>query len=234
MFLQNFFGTCSGYPVEANYLNYVRDLKLYSPTNRHIREHHDEMVTAFFEITGMERMDLEAKVSQGYSRGDVVPSGEPEVFRLTGGIAKPSAKFMYELKVVRTRRRGYYVTQKYRSSEDVYRTFRSRYTKADREEFLVLLLDNKNTLLGFNVVSVGSLTAALVHPREVYKPAILANAAAVIFAHNHPSGDPAPSPEDLEITKRLKETGDVLGIRVLDHVVLGDGRYFSFSDRGLL
>jgi DNA repair protein RadC len=87
---------------------------------------------------------------------------------------------------------------------------------------------------GFKVVSTGSLTASLVHPREVWRSALHLCAAAVLFVHNHPSGDPAPSPEDIDITKRLKETADILGIRVLDHVILGHGRYFSFSDKGML
>ena len=83
-------------------------------------------------------------------------------------------------------------------------------------------------------ISEGSLTASLVHPREVYNPVIRESAAAVIFVHNHPSGDPAPSQEDIEITRRLKEVGQVMGVRVLDHVVIGHDRYFSFSDRGML
>jgi DNA repair protein RadC len=98
-----------------------------------------------------------------------------------------------------------------------------------------LTMNNKNRVNGFKVISTGSLTASLVHPREVWRAALHLCAVAVVFVHNHPSGDPAPSPEDNEITRRLKETGDMLGIRVLDHVVLGDdGRFFSFSDRGLL
>jgi DNA repair protein RadC len=83
-------------------------------------------------------------------------------------------------------------------------------------------------------ISEGSLTASLVHPREVYNPVIRESAAAVIFVHNHPSGDPAPSQEDIEITRRLKEVGEVMGIRVLDHVVIGLERYYSFNERGTL
>ena len=121
-----------------------------------------------------------------------------------------------------------------RSSEDVYRHFRERLEKESREIFYVVLLTNKNRKIREVKVSEGSLTASLVHPREVYNPVIRESAAAVIFVHNHPSGDPAPSPEDLEITRRLKEVGEVMGIRVLDHVVVGHERYFSFSDRGIL
>jgi len=84
------------------------------------------------------------------------------------------------------------------------------------------------------VVSTGSLTASLVHPREVWRSALHLCAAAVLFVHNHPSGDPAPSPEDIDITRRLKEVGEVMGVRVLDHVVIGRDRFFSFSDKGML
>jgi DNA repair protein RadC len=123
------------------------------------------------------------------------------------------------------------------ASNDVERLARSIYQRldADKEHFLLLTLNNKNRVNGFKVVSTGSLTASLVHPREVWRAALHLCAAAVIFVHNHPSGEPIPSQEDQEITRRLKETGDMLGIRVLDHVVLGDNeRFFSFSDKGLL
>ena len=124
-----------------------------------------------------------------------------------------------------------------RSSENVQRVARSIYKTldADNEHFVLLAMNNKNRVNGFKVVSTGSLTASLVNPREVWRAALHLCAAAAVFVHNHPSGDPAPSQEDQEITRRLKETGDLLGIRVLDHVVLGDNyRFFSFSDRGLL
>lgn len=126
------------------------------------------------------------------------------------------------------------VGQALRSSGDVFRHFREQLEQEKREIFYVVLLNNKNRKLREVKVSEGSLTASLVHPREVYLPVIRESAAAVIFVHNHPSGDPAPSPEDLEITRRLKEVGEVMGVRVLDHVVIGRDRYFSFSDRGVL
>jgi DNA repair protein RadC len=120
-----------------------------------------------------------------------------------------------------------------RSSEDVFRHF-ERLEKEKREIFYVVLLNNKNRKIREVKISEGSLTASLVHPREVYNPVIRESAAAVIFVHNHPSGDPAPSPEDIEITRRLKQVGEVMGIRVLDHIVIGHDRYYSFSDRGML
>jgi DNA repair protein RadC len=102
----------------------------------------------------------------------------------------------------------------------------------DREQFLVCCLDAKNTSIGVNIVSIGTLTLSLVHPREVFKSAILLNTCGIIAVHNHPSGDPAPSPEDRTLTTRLREAGDVLGIRLLDHLILGDNRLYSFADQG--
>jgi DNA repair protein RadC len=124
--------------------------------------------------------------------------------------------------------------QSLRSAEDVFRHFRDALEKEKRELFYVVLLNNKNKKIRDVKISEGSLTASLVHPREVYNPVIRESAAAVIFVHNHPSGDPAPSPEDIEITRRLKEVGEVMGVRVLDHVVIGHDRYFSFNDKGML
>ncbi len=83
-------------------------------------------------------------------------------------------------------------------------------------------------------VSEGSLNASIVHPREVFQPVIRESAAAVLFVHNHPSGDPSPSREDLELTERLREAGNLMGVRVLDHIIVGCGRYVSLADRGLL
>ena len=140
---------------------------------------------------------------------------------------------MFELKIVRERRQGYGTLRMVRSAQDVYETFRARFERADREEFLAVLLDGRNQVTGFNVVSTGTLTASLVHPREVFKPAILGNAAALILLHNHPSGDPEPSAEDKALTERLRQAGDLIGIRILDHVVIGDQRFVSFADRGL-
>ena len=126
------------------------------------------------------------------------------------------------------------VGQPLRSSEDVFRHFCDSLGNEKRELFYVVLLNNKNRKIREVKISEGSLTASLVHPREVYNPVIRESAAAVIFVHNHPSGDPAPSQEDIEITRRLKEVGDLIGVRVLDHVVIGLERYYSFSDKGML
>jgi len=103
----------------------------------------------------------------------------------------------------------------------------------DREHFAVLLLNAKNRVLGIDVVSVGTLDASLVHPREVFKAAILANAASVVICHNHPSGDTTPSAEDIRISKALKQAGEIMGISVLDHVILTTDSHFSLSEQGL-
>jgi DNA repair protein RadC len=120
-----------------------------------------------------------------------------------------------------------------RRSSDVAEMLRPLFAGLDREQFAVLLLDSGRRPVGVNIVSVGSLTASIVHPRETFKAAILTNSAAVILAHNHPSGSVQPSPEDIELTKRLRDAGELLGIRVLDHVIIGDGHaIFSFVDEG--
>ncbi|MEW8978457.1 MAG: DNA repair protein RadC [Symbiobacterium sp.] len=116
----------------------------------------------------------------------------------------------------------------------VYEYLAPRLAHLTREEFHVILLTAKNHVIAVECVSEGTLTASLVHPREVFKAAIRRSAHAVILAHNHPSGDPTPSREDREITRRLVQAGRVIGIEVLDHVVVGKGRYISFRERGLL
>jgi DNA repair protein RadC len=121
-----------------------------------------------------------------------------------------------------------------RSSRDVYQHYHPRLATAPRETFWVVLLDVKNRILGEAKVSEGSLSSAVVHPREVFRPAVEESAAAVILVHNHPSGDPAPSAEDVAITRRLREAGDIVGVKVLDHVVIGGEGYASFVERGLL
>lgn len=104
----------------------------------------------------------------------------------------------------------------------------------DREAFVVVHLNAKHKIVSLEVVAVGTLSATLVHPREVFKGALLANAAAIGLAHNHPSGDPTPSPEDLALTAQLLAAGEVVGVRVLDHIVLGDDRHVSLRDTTML
>jgi DNA repair protein RadC len=107
--------------------------------------------------------------------------------------------------------------------------------ETDREVFAVALLTVRHRVLGLHTVSVGCLTSSLVHPREVFKPAILAGSAALLLVHNHPSGDPEPSAEDIALTRRLAAAGQLLGIEILDHLILGEaGRFVSLRERGVM
>lgn len=128
---------------------------------------------------------------------------------------------VYKIMLVKEKNQSSEVKQ-IKSPEDVISLAESYMAGLDRENFVILMLDNKNKLIGINTVSVGSLNTTTVHPREAFKPALLANSAAIILVHNHPSGDPTPSREDIETTKRLHEAGEILGIKVLDHIVIGD------------
>jgi DNA repair protein RadC len=122
----------------------------------------------------------------------------------------------------------------FKSSREVFSHFHERLRDLKKEVFLSILLDSKNRVLREIRISEGSLNASIVHPREVFQPVIRESAAAVLFVHNHPSGDPDPSQEDLDLTRRLAEAGTLMGVRVLDHIIIGSGRYVSLADRGLL
>lgn len=122
----------------------------------------------------------------------------------------------------------------FRTPEDSARYLLPRYGARPVETFGLLALDVRHRLKKETVISVGCLTSSLVHPREVFKEAIVCRAAALVLFHNHPSGDPEPSPEDLALTQRLASAGALMGIQVVDHVVLGAGRFASFKQRGML
>jgi len=121
-----------------------------------------------------------------------------------------------------------------RGPADVFRHFHARLRHARHERFLVVLLDGRHRMMREVVISQGTLTASLVHPREVFRPALREAAAAVVLVHNHPSGDPTPSTEDREITARLADAGSLLGVPVLDHVVIAERGWVSLCDLGVL
>ncbi len=123
-----------------------------------------------------------------------------------------------------------YGTRKITSPEVAYELLKEFFCELDREQFMMVALDTKNQPVAINVCSVGSLNASIVHPREVFKVAILSNAASIIVAHNHPSGDVKPSAEDLNITKRLVECGKLMGISVVDHLIIGYNCFISFKE----
>ena len=143
----------------------------------------------------------------------------------------------YRLELVKESSKIYEVESKISSPTDArdYIEEIFRLSNQAEEVMVMLVLDTKNNVTGAFEVSRGSLNASIVHPREVFKRALLLNGASIIIAHNHPSGDPTPSREDVDITKRLVEGGDILGINVLDHIIVGDnGRYRSLKEMVLI
>ncbi len=119
-----------------------------------------------------------------------------------------------------------------RSPEDVSTLLMEDLRYLQQEHFVVLFLNTKNRVVGQETLSVGSLNAAIVHPREVFRAAVKRSAASIICVHNHPSGDPTPSFEDIQLTNRLTEAGHIIGIEVLDHIIIGDRRFVSMKERG--
>lgn len=119
-----------------------------------------------------------------------------------------------------------------RSPKDVIYLLRSEYKFATKEHFIGVFLNSKNRVIHKEIISIGSLNASIVHPREVFNAAIRHCSASLICVHNHPSGDPTPSQEDIQITKRLVEAGNIIGIDVLDHIIIGENRYYSLKEHG--
>lgn len=128
--------------------------------------------------------------------------------------------------------------QKLSGSDEVAALARELYKThdADQEHFTIFTVNNKNKLVGCKTITSGTMTQSLVSPSDVFKHVLLTGANGLVIVHNHPSGDPAPSPEDIEITKRLNQGAKILGIRFLDHVIIGDNseRFFSFNDKGMM
>jgi len=118
--------------------------------------------------------------------------------------------------------------------EAVVKAIRASIRDKAKEHFKLILLNPRNKIIGISTISIGILNASLVHPREVFKDAIMHTAASVVLAHNHPSGDPEPSEDDIKITKKLVESGKILGIEVLDHIIIGKNNFCSFKERGLI
>lgn len=123
---------------------------------------------------------------------------------------------------------------RFTSASQVFEHLNFEFRDRRKEYFMALLLDGKNRIIKRVQISEGSLNQSIVHPREVFNVAVRESAAALILLHNHPTGDPTPSPEDLEVTRRLSEAGDLMGIKVLDHIIIGEGGFYSFTERGHL
>ena len=127
-----------------------------------------------------------------------------------------------------------YQTRQILSPNDAYEMIKEQLEGLDREQFIIACLNTKNEPTNISVVSVGSLNKAIVHPREVFKTAILSNAASIMAFHNHPSGETTPSQQDIQLTHRLYEAGELLGIKLLDHLIIGDGSFTSLKEKGYL
>ena len=127
-----------------------------------------------------------------------------------------------------------YQTRTISSPKDAYEMIKEQLEGLDREQFIIACLNTKNEPTNISVVSVGTLNKAIVHPREVFKTAILSNAASIMAFHNHPSGEITPSQQDIQLTNRLYEAGELLGIKLLDHLIIGDGTFTSLKEKGYL
>ena len=148
------------------------------------------------------------------------------------------AKIMtkYRLELVKEESHKYEVETRISCPKDIYEVLTKvcRIQCNTEEVFILITLNTKNIVTGYFEVHRGTINTSLVHPREVFKRALLNNANSIIVAHNHPSGDPNPSKEDIQITERLKEAGNLLGINLLDHIIVGDDKYISFKEKGVL
>jgi DNA repair protein RadC len=149
-------------------------------------------------------------------------------------IAQIKSAFELGKRLLRCEKGAGFENPSFKNSREVYEYYRPKFYGLKKERFLCALLDTKNRVFREKIVSEGTLTSSLVHPREVFRDAIKEAAASVLFVHNHPSGDPNPSKDDISITRRLVETGKVVGISVLDHIVISDGKYLSLMEKGYM
>lgn len=182
-------------------------------------------------------IDLGRELIRHFS-GNLRELGSADIAELTAikgmGVAKAAGVRAAFTLAARFQARKLETLDRFTSPRQVFDYFHHEFRDCKKEYFLALLLDGKNRIIRRVQISEGSLNQSIVHPREVFSPAVKESAAAVILAHNHPTGDPIPSQEDIAITRRLKEAGEIMGIRVLDHIIIGDGEYLSFVERGLM
>lgn len=142
----------------------------------------------------------------------------------------------FSLRVVKENSGRYDINKKITRPEDIFNTLETVLSMSEmtEENLIMITLNTKNNITGLFTVSTGNLNSSIVHPREIFKRAIIQNAASIIIAHNHPSGDPTPSKEDIDVTKRIFEVGKIIGIELLDHIIIGDGKYRSLKEQGIL
>jgi len=159
---------------------------------------------------------------------DSTPTGDPYQIHLFNRLP------LYTTRLVRETEFTYPDRIQVSEPSDVAAILRDYFRDKDTEEFLIVLLDTANTVTGLSQISVGGLSSSVVEPRQIFKTAILANAAAIIPAHNHPSGNPEPSREDIRITRQLHEAGQIMGIPVHDHLIITESSYTSLAERGVI
>ena len=189
-----------------------------------------------YGMPGRSAMDVAREMLAAYGSLADVAAREPTELAQRPGVGRAKAARLvsaFEMcRRLRARTPGARTTLS--SPAAVYAAFAPLMEHLRHEVFRIALLDAQNGLLADRVVSEGSLSATLVHPREVFKPAILESAASVILIHNHPSGDPTPSREDIKLTRQLVECANMLDLRIHDHVVIGHGRFVSLAERGVI
>jgi len=187
--------------------------------------------------TGQSAIDLGRKLI-GHFGSNLRELGNADIAELTAikgmGLAKAAGVKAAFALASRYQARKLERFDRFTSPRQVFDYFHHEFRDSRKEYFLALLLDGKNRIIRRVQVSEGSLNQSIVHPREVFSPAVKESAAALILVHNHPTGDPAPSGEDIAVTRRLRDAGELMGIKVLDHIIVGDGEYVSFVERGLL
>lgn len=145
---------------------------------------------------------------------------------------------LYNYKIIREKSETYYDGRKsLNNPDDAAKLFKEYYEEnfdMDKEHLSIIMVDTRNKMIGISLVSMGTINQAITHPREVFRPAVMTSANSIFLCHNHPSGDPTPSKEDINSTKRLKEAGKILGIKLLDHIILGDNRHESLLEKGMI
>lgn len=185
--------------------------------------------------TSENAVDMANRVLKSYNFHKLADLSLPELekeFRNSVKAMKMTAMFEIFRRTNKLEKHGF--TKKIESAEDVYRYFVDGLKEKKKEYFYALFLDTKNRIIQEELVSVGILDASLIHPREVFSQAIRANAKSVLLVHNHPSGECEPSVNDTEVTKTLYDAGELLGIEVLDHVIIGKEKYVSMKECGVL
>jgi DNA repair protein RadC len=191
-----------------------------------------ELIAALFEKQGELRPQV--KASKILEKGNIFTMPYEELIFGVGLSALESARLIAALELSKRRKTTDIGSKKLTSPVAVYELLREEMAFLEQEEFRVLYLNTKNKLIKIKTISVGTLNSAIISPREVYQQALRLNAAAVVAVHNHPSGDPTPSREDKDVTKRLAEAGKILNVSFLDHIIIGTSGFCSLKEEGVI